>query len=259
MTQIFSQLGYNFNATKLGDANDPTGNRELELLKLKPTLHFWQYEALATNDLTGYMKNPVSNTIANLTSFVTSMNTIAFSTTFNYTGNTRICDTTKQMMAELSSFSAHTDRVSGVTATTSSTLPDFDTAIGVGELVISIVSVYDGVMNNTPILGSMTSLFIDEDLKANVITITSDSDTLNASIIGANSYITAGPYATICDNMNTVYSYISTRRTHDISFFNNCVTLMNNYQTISKYTSFDAFRLYMIQNYLGTDKLKNKL
>ena len=51
MTQIFKQLGYNFNATKLGDANDPTGNRELELLKLKPTLHSWQYEALATNDL----------------------------------------------------------------------------------------------------------------------------------------------------------------------------------------------------------------
>ncbi len=259
MTQIFSQLGYNFNSDYLGNANDPTGNRELELLKLKPNLRKWQYEALATGDVNGYLKSPVSNTINSLTAITTSMNTVAFSVEYTTTGNTRMQDTARQLMSELSNFQSHCYRVSGVVPTTSSSLPDFDTAVGVGELVLSVVSVYDGVMNNTPILGSMTSLFIDSDLQANLTILTSDSATLNATISGSSSNISVSVNDSICNNMNTVYSMINTRRTHDVTFYNNCVTLMNNYYTISKFTNFDAFRLYMIDNYTGTDKLKNKL
>jgi hypothetical protein len=49
------------------------------------------------------------------------------------------------------------------------------------------------------------------------------------------------------------------RRTHDVTFYNNAMSIMNDYAILSRFTSFTALKLYLTENYIGTDKLKNNL
>ena len=259
MAKIFTRLGYNFNSSKFGEANDPTGDLEQSLEKVKPLLHKWQYDALANNDVSGYLKNPLANTTNSMTSIVTSMKNIAYSVTFDLAGNTLMQTTSTSLLSEISSFQSHCNRISGVSPTTDPTLPDFDSALGLGEFVQMLVSTYDGIMNNTPILGSMTSLFVGSDLSANLITLTTDSNTLNATVTGANSLISVADNQNICDRMDAIRTFMSTTRTADVNYYGKARELMSDYGTISRFTSFSPLKLYLTENYIGTDKLKSKL
>ena len=264
MAKIFTRLGYDFNSEKFGDANDPTGELEASLERIKPLLHKWQFDALANNDVSGYLQNPLANTTISMNSYATSMKNFASTVTFDIAGNAKMIGVSTSLVSEISAFQAHCNRISGVTATTDPTLPDFESALGIGEFVQLIVSSYDGIMNNTPVLGSMTSLFVQSELSANLITLTSDSATLNATFTnslpgGSNSLITIVSNDAICNNINSVTSFLSTRRTADVNYYGKARDLVDDYGKLSRFTAFSPLKLYLTENYVGTDKLKSKL
>lgn len=58
MGTLFDSLQLNFDTTKFGDALDPRGTLQRDIILSSPPLTKWQYDAVATNnvDRTTYLK-----------------------------------------------------------------------------------------------------------------------------------------------------------------------------------------------------------
>lgn len=274
---IFSRLGFNFDTTKFGNALDPYNDLEEKLDTTPSILYKWQLDAIANNDVDGYLQNPVKNTVimlqeasANLLSLISSIND------FDDANASPLAviasNTSNNIVYEANSFIKHTDNISGMTTTSEYTIPDLDKALGVGEMILNIVNKNDGITNNSPVLGSFTSLFIKDDISSNTIILKNDYVLINNSItvseeldendnpiIVKTSNLTASQFQTISNNANTAYFLLNTRRTHDENYFANSLIILNEYTKMSQFSSLSPLKLYLVQNYIGTDKLKDKI
>lgn len=286
MASIFNRLSYNFDSTKFGDAIDPTGKLEEDLTKIPSIMLKWQYDAIANNDVSGYLQNPVANITLQIKSNANSMLSISsnvanletiVSATQNLAGYVMNTGDEENPVyvpieGECDKFKSHTDRISGVTSTTSPTLPDFSSGIGVGEIILMLTNKYDGIVNNTPILGTFTSLFIEPDLIEKNIILNTDIGIVSNSIYtieeddGAGntwtsyySNLSSSQLSTIVSNIVSIKNLMETRRTHDVTFYNNANAIVNDYQKMSQFSRFTPLKLHLIENYVGTNKLKNEL
>lgn len=282
MASIFNRLGFNFDATKFGDALDPAGDLEEKLTTLPSPLLKWQFDAIANSDVSGYLENPVSNVTITIKSTANSMINVAsnaalsniVSISQNLTGY--VINTGDEfdpvyvfIEGECDKFKNHTDRISGVTNTTDPTLPDFGSALGVGELMLMLTNKYDGIINNTPILGSFTSIFIEPELLTYQTTFANDVERVSDSIVLVSddgmgnvvygSTLSSSELSGIVNNITEIYNTLSTRRTHDVNYYNNAQLVVNDFTKISQYSKFSPLKLYLVENYIGTDKLKNQL
>ena len=278
MSDIFNYLNFNFDTSKLGVALDPEENLESGTKKTIPIIPKWQYDAIAGNQVStsNYLKNPVanvtqsirdtSNTIitlstgnVDLTQILTAANTISGYSTGDEFSSTYI-------RGRCEDFLSHTNNVAGVTISTSETFPDFFTASGIGKLVFSIVSKYEGITDNRPILGSMTSLFVGPDLEGNLSQMIVATNDIRDSIRITEgetplieSDLTEVRKAQILTLLTNVATTMQTRREQDIQFYGRCRNILDRYTTITKFSNFDALQLHLVENLVGTDILKSKL
>ena len=282
MASIFNRLGFNFDATKFGDALDPTGDLEEKLTNLPSPLLKWQFDAVANSDVSGYVQNPVSNVTITIKSTANSMINVASNAALsnivaisqNLTGY--VINTGDEfdpvyvfIEGECDKFKNHTDRISGVAETIDASLPDFGSALGVGELMLMLTNKYDGIINNTPVLGSFTSIFVEPDLLTYQTIFANDVERVNNSIVLVSddgmgnvvygSTLSSSELSGIVNNITQIYNTLSTRRTHDVNYYNNAQLVVNDFTKISQYSQFSPLKLYLVENYTGTDKLKNQL
>jgi hypothetical protein len=165
-------------------------------------------------------------------------------------------------IVEVAKFKSHTDNVSGVVAMTSNqdTIPSLDSATSLGNYLLRVLSTTDGLSNTTPMLGSLTSLFINTELTANSVMLYNDLLTLQDSIdIGGNSTISLTQYNSIVANVTSVTNYTNLRRTSDWSFYTNARTMVMNSITLGKFDNMGNTQSYLIENLIGTDRLKQNL
>jgi hypothetical protein len=272
MSSIFSRLNYNFDSTKFGTALDPTGDLVSKLNKSAPLMTKWQYDAVANSDISGYFQNPVGN-VANSMHFTTN-NFISISTGSSYDVATLLIPIEKHLSNlrnSIVSFTQHTNRLSGVTVSNNPTTPDLNSALGVGEIVLLITNKYDGIQNNVPILGNFTSLFTKEELDAELEILLADYNKFNRSINIIRIEGESGPYDSVTSNLtqgvlnNIVSNVISTttqinnRVQADLNFYAQSKSIVDDYSKISQMSNFSPLKLYFINNYVGTEKLKSKL
>ena len=118
----------------------------------------------------------------------------------------------------------------------------------------------DSVQNSTPLLGSMTSLFVGNDLAANLIVFLSDLSTLNASIRPVTtSNITLSQATAILSHINTANNLVTTRKDHDFNFYRNGQIVMTDYNKVSRLTKLGNTQTYLVNNLIGTDKYKDNV
>jgi hypothetical protein len=163
---------------------------------------------------------------------------------------------------EVAKFKSHTDNVSGIGTTTSEqdTIPTLSSATAIGNYTMRILSTTDGLSNTTPMLGSLTSLFINDELTANSVMLYNDLLTLQGSIgPTGNSEITLTQYNNIVANITSVTNYTNLRRTSDWAFFSNSIALATNSISLSKFDNIGNTQSYLIDNLIGTDRLKQNL
>lgn len=265
MGTLFDSLQLNFDTTKFGNALDPRGTLSEEILLTSPPLTKWQYDAVAANNVsrTVYLRNPLANvinTIANTT------NSLYISTnTFLYLANAN--SAAANLEIAVNTFFRHTQRLSGLEASSNGALPDFFSATSYGRSVFPILSKFEGVANNTPILGSMTSLFVEGDLLTYSVQLTAAKLELENSInvIGAlppytySSNLSSARITQIINLIQDTTNFMNTRRTHDVNFFGRIVAVSNNYMEISRYSGFGDVEAFLVENYVGTQTLKNNL
>ena len=272
MPTIFSRLNYNFDSTKFGSALDPTGDIAVKLNKSTPLMTKWQYDALANSDISGYFQNPVGN-VSN-TIYHTANNFLTISTNFSY----NVASLLVPISSHLSNlknaavdFTNHTNRLSGVTVSNDPTTPDLNSALGVGEIVLLITNKYDGIQNNVPILGNFTSLFSKDELDAELELLLSDYNKFNGSLNiiqiegeggpynSLTSNITQGVLDAIVSNVISTTTQINNRIQADVNFYAQSKSIVDDYSKISQMSNFSPLKLYFINNYVGTEKLKSQL
>jgi hypothetical protein len=164
----------------------------------------------------------------------------------------------------------HTNRLSGVTPFdgTDTANPYLDMVLGTGRTAMYITNQTDGIMNNAPIMGSLTSLLIEPQLSANSnALITYKSNVINSIISTANGlgYITAtsNMSGTIMTTMNThmtnLTDYMNLRRTSDINFYIQVKNFVDGYNKTKKLTNLGETGNYLMNNLIGTEKAKSRI
>ena len=278
MASIFEQLGYNYT---------PTGNEIVEFSQevldsmnaVPDLLNSWQYEDLRNNDTarSNYFVNPVSTISSLIRDVCISINDSCLEgeypdiTTIEGLGDVQIAAEAAANAAN--NFIDHTNRIAGLSeiGATTALLPHYDTAIGIGKSVMYLVYQSDHIQNNAPIMGSFTSLFIEQLLtnNYNVIinypTLIDDSittyapDPLDPGTVVTTTDLTEGEISDIVDNISAVSSLMDTRRVHDVNYYTNCNTLLSNFNRQKAFKSPGTSERDLFNNYIGTERLKNNL
>jgi hypothetical protein len=138
-------------------------------------------------------------------------------------------------------------------------IPSLDHATSIGNQLLRILSTTDGVSNTVPLLGNMTSLFIANDIISYTTTMASNMITLNNSVSGGISNISNSAMNLIISDVQTMNSYISSRRTSDWAFYVQSIQILDDYNKVSKFDNMGNTQTYLVNNLIGTDRLKTNL
>jgi hypothetical protein len=298
MATLFDRTGFNFTDTSGTITVLPnTAIQQINAAPaLVPNQ--WMKDDLINNDTGGYYKNPVAdscniiwttaNTLINTTSSVTgSGNLTALWTTINnnfksiagYSVTTGDAENppivTTQIPGQMVQFINHTNRISGVVPITANTdaatKPCLEQALQVGRALTYLVYQVDGREDNAPMLGSFTSILIANTINdyANVVvtyvntvnsSITITTETVGEDVITTKvsnlSYAVVNSIAATANTLNTLFLE---RRIHDENFYTTSNQLVSEAKNVRKYDNLGASENSLVQNLVGTDKLKSRL
>ena len=264
----FGRLNYNFDSAKFGANNELTDGQKLTLNYPSP-LYTWQANDLAGSSVANYFQNPHSANLTLMTSYTNQLLTYSNTQTVTYNVAPIEANTlnalANNLLIEISSFTDHTNRMSGVTESTNKlTIPDYQIAMSIGRQVLQICNQVDGVQNNAPILGNFTSLAVVQDVSNSVTQLSSSATTLNDSliVIGSDTYsdITRASMNTIIATAQTAFDLLNSRRVGDTTFYTNSISLIQDYNTILQFSNLGVNSSYLIKDLnIGTTKLQNYL
>jgi hypothetical protein len=290
---VFQRLGYNFNDPDNVVANLSSSSITY-LDTFPPIINDWQKGDLANNEVDSYLKNPVanivyvirntSNTLITLLSANTSTNTNAVTGT-TATINTIFVNANTNLLNIATNtsglFLIHTDRMSGVippnlpntddlTFTQVSQQPHYQTALGIGRVLLILTHQTDNVNNSAPVLGSFTSLFVANtlgnlsnslntyyDLINNSITVTGSGTEVDPFVRSSN--ITLFTAQSIENTIIDIQSTMNTRREHDINFYANSQNVFSDLATINQFSQTGEIQKMLINDFIGTPKLISRI
>ena len=265
---VFGRLNYNFDSAKFGANNELTDGQKLTLNYPSP-LYTWQASDLSGSSVGNYFQNPHSANLILMTSYTNQLLTYSNTQSVTYNSAPTEANTlyalANNLLIEISSFTDHTNRMSGATESTNKlTIPDYQIAMSIGRQVLQICNQVDGVQNNAPILGNFTSLAVVQDVSNSVIQLESGAATLNASlsIVDGNTYssISQASMNTIIASAQTAFDLLNSRRVGDTTFYTNSISLIQDYNTILQFSNLGVNSSYLIKDLgIGTTKLQNYL
>ena len=273
MPSVFNRLGFDFDTNRFGSASSiSTGAQNtLSLISnTSPQFKQWQIDDLSAGaiDRTNYFKNPTAlncaSILVNTANIISSANLISLQT---------MMDAGNALVLVVNSFKSHTDNISGVVTVTSPGVPSYDTASGLGQQNMMTLTRTDGTQSNTtPILGSFTSLFIPDILKANdaqilsysvelagSITVTTGTDGNGDPTVTYSSNLSPAELAAIESYLNSTGTIMTTRRNHDFTFYQNSLQVTKDAGFLQQFNSMGGTNTYLVENVIGTDSLKAKL
>lgn len=288
MTTLFQSLGYNYDNSH-GSITELSTETKKMLTEMPPLIEPWQAQDLANNSVNGYLQNPVSpvsltikNAAISIQNSCSTANglqgsTGAITALFANIVTTNLSDTAQ-------AFIDHTDRLSGIktyddyindTTGITSTKPFYNTAINYGKSVMYIVNQTDGIVNNAPIMGSFTSLFVKPDLDSlysliqtyptliqNSITITTETGgTIEEPTTSevATSSLTLSQVTAINNTITTTKNLMNTRKTHDENYYTNIKKLVTDYNNVRQFSNMGDTQTSLVNDFIGTDKIKSRI
>lgn len=277
MSSIYERLGLNFDTTKFGEA-EILSKESVDYYKSIPfELQDWQYDDISNNtaDRNQYFKNPLVGICDEIKLISEKIN--ANSSNVIFENNTSVGDLISgksgELFIEIDRFKSHTNNVSGVSTEISNPgIPSYDLIAAIGSEITGILVREEDFANTAGLFGSMTSLFIEPDLQGLLTLMTVNSTELSNSlrvefvedpedpegeIEIVSSNLTSQQVNTVFNNVNSTHNLILTRRTGDWQFFQNSIDILSDFSTVSRFSSVGNTQRFMINNYIGTEKLKN--
>jgi hypothetical protein len=267
---VFARLNYSFDDKKFGDSIYLTDQAKKFLELAPPDVTEWQQNDIADDVVSRsrYYVNPTadvcSTLLANANIIFESANSDP-ANTFTQTGAGNaamdLANTTALFITEIIAFKSHTDNISGLTIATSNstTIPQFDSVVSIGQQLLTLTNTTDGISNSTPMLGSLTSLFIGDDLANNNLIIHTDRLAMDAANVGGISSLTANQINLIITHVQTANTLVSTRRYHDWNFYEKSYQILSDYYFVKKFTNMGNTSTYLVNNLIGTDIIKTNI
>jgi len=182
---------------------------------------------------------------------------------------------TTHVPGQIVQFINHTNRISGVVPITANTdaadKPHLEQAMQIGRALTYVIYQVDGREDNAPMLGSFTSILIANTINdyANVVvtyvntvnsSITITTETVGEDVITTKvsnlSYAAVNSIAVAANTLNTLFLE---RRVHDENFYTKSNELVNEAKNIRRYENLGASEDNLVQNLIGSDKLKSRL
>jgi hypothetical protein len=267
---VFARLNYSFDDKKFGDSIYLTDQAKKFLELAPPDVTEWQQNDIADDVVTRsrYYVNPTANVCSTLLAnaniiFESANNDPANTFTQTGAGNAamELANTTALFITEIIAFKSHTDNISGLTIATSNstTIPQLDSVVSIGQQLLTLTNTTDGISNSTPMLGSLTSLFIGGDLANNNLTIYTDRLAMDAANVGGISSLTANQINLIITHVQTANTLVSTRRYHDWNFYEKSYQILSDYYFVKKFTNMGNTSTYLVNNLIGTDIIKTNI
>jgi hypothetical protein len=284
---IFARTGFNFDSSKFGDMLNFTPEVKQFLDDSADPLQDWQKGDIGSDDVGGYYKNPLIDVLQALEPVSVSISSIVSNTDIVFTdANVGSLSTSAGTLAgEVPEFIIHTNLLSGVIEDVPFDLEDrpdlaFDLqpslryAISLGQQVLTITNKSDNIQNNSPMLGSFTSLFIRDDIEPYPNLLEQDLIVLENSlgeftsgegteedpfVTIVTSNITQQQADTILSHVQPVANILTTRRAHDRNFYQNSFNIVNDFQKVQEFDAVSTTQKKLIDELIGTDKLKSRI
>ena len=284
---VYSTLGFNYNDPN-NNIVELSANTQSSMNSVPPVITSWQAQDIANADVGGYTYNPVSNSVHWMSN--TAYTLSGYSPIVGSTGAiTLLINQIQSNCAYLSignetysqnalTFLYHTDRLSNIrtqsddaTAHIDGTnLPYYQIAIQAAKSATYIVNQTDGIANNSVMLGCFTSILEANQINQLAKTLDTNSKTLINSLTliphgegpGSDYYtsnISLSTASTIANNFANVVTIMTQRETADKAFYLNLKNLITNYNTTKQYTNLGDSQNLLLNNYIGTDKLKSRI
>ena len=266
-TGVYATLGYNFDDPN-GAVREFSANTQVMMSQLPALISPWQAQDVVQNNIGGYFQNPVDTFVNNIITVSNQIYILANSisgnanTTYAGTANLDILIPSAQTLnITASSFLTHTNKISGVTPmngqTDTSINPYYMTAVNYGKQAIYITNQTDGVVNNSPIMGSMTSILIGPQVSANSNTLSADYITLTNGI--SSNSLSNTQVSQIVTDINSMNDFLFGRHTSDVTFFGNIISFVSKYNATQQFASMGETETYLCNNLIGTPKLVSRI
>jgi hypothetical protein len=278
MSSIFGRLNFNFDETKFGDSIYLSDGAKKYLNSAPTNLQTWQINDIANGniELSDFYKNPVINVANQLKSNVQNLQNLVSTIEFyDYVvDSANLISGLANLVIQIEEFKKHTNNVSGVNTAVSTTnengtdaieYPDYDSAVNLGQQLLLLTNASDGVQNSTPLLGSMTSLFVGDELSSNLTILKNDLPTVNNSLrldgpeSNVFSNLTSTQVNNLINHITTANTLVAGRREHDWHFYRTGLEILDDYFKVRKLTNLGNTQSYLVNNLIGTDSYKNKL
>jgi hypothetical protein len=284
---IYARLGF--------DSTNPIANSTVQPLSddvisqmamMPPWLNAWQTKDVAEANTGGYFQNALTGTLSNVRIAAnTMMNTT--SNNLNISGSTSTItallantmtnaksigysNTQLSITSEYDNFLYITNRLSNAVAMDSNiTIPHYQTAIGIGKMMMYLTNQSDGIQNNSPMMGSFTSLYSQNTLDALIANTTPLLIILQNSITHSvvisppsesySSNISLENAQSLDINMSSIYNTMYRCRTSDTTFFQNSTLVLADYSLASQFNGTGQTENQLIQQRIGSPKLLSRL
>jgi len=270
---VFNRLGFNFDTARFGSAHTlSTGaaNTVNLISNNMPAMPDWQKTDLANGGIvrTGYFQNPTTTYVNSMLSSAAIISSNAL--TINAFS---LAASANSLILELGKFVSHTANISGVTVVYASDVPSYAGAAATGQSSLLTLNMSGEPQSNTDVmLGSFTSLFIQDILTANANQILTYSTQLRNSIsanvtddglggttITYGSNLSSNVVNSIGYYCNTTSDILYTRRMHDWTFHRNLQQVTQDNGFLQQFNNLGATQKYLIKNVIGTTSLVDKL
>ena len=260
---VFGRLGYDFDSINFEGADQLLEGARKNLGIQKNNLYTWQYDQIARGDTarSNYFRNPTANIYVTLRSTANLIMNLSSNLSLS-----NIAQTAYRFSIELDKFKSHTDNISGVIDITttppgSTDIPIYETAIGVGETLVTLLYTTDNVANTVGALGSFTSLYVNDKLSANASILAADYASLNASIVFTgipttqSSNLGGVAIEAINSHIALANTMIATRRAHDWNFFKQARAISKDMAIVSQFSNMGKMKSHLVYYKVGTDAL----
>jgi hypothetical protein len=271
---ISARLSFSFDTTKFGGAHYLSPEAKNSLNVFPSDVVQWQTQEIANGAISpsNYFKNPVQGVCSSITSNTNSIITFCTNDVANTFPDTslqarNLANTANSLLIQVLDFKSHTDNMSRLGSTTISTeflvdspnIPNYQMAMAQGVELTRLLYSTESVQNTDAILGCFTSIFVNSELSANSQNIGNAYISLTNSYNGLTSNITNSALVSIISTLEQANSLMLTRRTSDWNFYKKQRQVLNDYRFVTQFNNSGNTDNYLIQNYIGTDFLKNKL
>lgn len=267
MANVLGRLTSSFDSEKFGD-DVILSDMAKQFLNTNPI----KVSAWAANDLsngavtrTDYFQNPVSSIITSISSNVNSIITLCTNDPANsypsaISSILNLANSSNNLITQLNLFLDHTNRISGVSTaivdtTTGGLKPNYQTCIGAGGILLTLLASTDNVRTAEPMLNHFTSLYIEDELSANSWNIGNSKVSLQT----VPSSLTSSQVNAMNVIINTANTLIYQRRTEDENYFYTSQQIINEYQLLNSLQNSGSTERNLINSKIGTTKLKNSI